>query len=184
MQPTYHIGILDFAIDSLLDFPRDNSWLVWSALAIDGSKCFPPVESRDIKFFSNVLNIIIISLTDFEAQRVSVSSAAEKFTWLFSNLGKAKGEIPEWATDNVCYKRVLDSMVSENLNQRESSAYHDELNRRKDLNENLETMKLESEVKAFMKLASKFNSKPEAYDLAMEEYGNFAASVLGKRPET
>ena len=184
LKPTYHIGIIDFRINRMHNVPHDDSWLLWSALAVDGSKCIPsiPCTSSKSKFYSDALNIIVISLPDFQSQVMSLNTSLDKFIWLFSNLGVNTKDIPEWAITDSSFKRVLDTMESASLTSRESTTYHAELNLQKDINDEERYKQLENDVNIFMKAVSMLTDTQNAYDFAYEEFGPDLTLVLGERP--
>lgn len=164
--------------------PHDNSWLMWSSLAIDDSRCIPPITSTKHKFYSDALNIVVISLPDFQSQveLLQLNTALDKFIWLFSNLGSNTDGTPEWAFTDTSFKRVLQTMNLASLKLRELTFYEAELDLQKDMNDAERYKQLEREVKCFMKAVLIFTDYQTAYDSALEEFGPDITLVLGERP--
>lgn len=131
LQPTFHIALLSFDFKKIEEVPEHfkDCWKVWTTTAIDGSKCLP-TESDSLVLNSDLLNICLISLRQFNKRTPASLSKQEKFIYLFNHLGDGRVKLPEWVANE--FNDLLLMLKVNSLNPMEEREYENSLARMKD----------------------------------------------------
>lgn len=171
LKKTYHIGIIDFSIASLKDVPEkyQDSWMVWSQLAFnkDRSRGLPADVQYGKEDFNDLLNIVKVSLRDFEEPVDSLNNDLSKFVWLFKFFGSLGRtiQLPAWCADDK-FKNLLELMKVASLSLEDKMKYEYEM--KAIINLNADRQSAIREGKAIGKMEEKVRMIRLLYDDGLE----------------
>ena len=138
LNPTYHIGILAFDFEDVLDVPPPldrNCWFIWSGLFFSGDYCLPKNPGVFLPTQNDLLNICLVSLPKFKKLVSDPLKPSDpeitKFAWMLANFGTAPTKLVEpWVFGHL--QVVCDHMKIRSLSSSQQEAYDQSLKSWKD----------------------------------------------------